>query len=119
MPPNPLLTVILIAGNRRERVQRSLGAVLAQDIADQIVVIGFAEEHVMVPEGWARESLRLHAKGYAAVTGFFVSGNSQYRWARIAFAITYGDYVLSNQIGETTDIPGDNTSFIRSKLLPF
>lgn len=166
MRPDPILTVTLIAGNRRERVQRALRSILAQDIADKIViivydradnpardlpelttpnvsyepvgrnttlgqlqkravlaaktdVIAFIEEHVAVPSGWARESLRLHAQGYAGVTGFFTAGNPQHRCARIIFAVTYGDYVLSKTSGETTDIPGDNSSFIRSKILQF
>ncbi len=118
-PAPPLLTVVLIAGNRRERVQRTLQSLLEQDIADQIVtmvydradqpardipelnrpnivyeavdrhstlgplqkratlaastdIIAFIEEHVVVPPGWAQESLRLHAEGYAGVTGVFV-----------------------------------------------
>ncbi len=39
MPAPPLLTVVLIAGNRRERAQRMLRSVLEQDIADQIVIL--------------------------------------------------------------------------------
>jgi Glycosyl transferase family 2 len=163
MPTIPVLTVVLIAGNCRERVQRVLQSVLEQDIADQIVImvydradqpardlpelnrsnivyevvdkgctqgplqkyatlaattdiIAFIEEHVVVPPGWARESLRRHAEGYAGVTGIFVAGNPHHRWARILFSITYGNYMLSSQAGETTEIPGDNSSFIRSKI---
>jgi glycosyltransferase involved in cell wall biosynthesis len=166
MPTNPLLTVVMIAGNRRERAQRMLRSVLEQDIADQIVImvydradqpgrdlpelnrsnivyevvgkewtlgplqkrailaastdiIAFIEEHVVVPPGWARETLRLHAEGYTGVTGIFIAGNPHYRWARILFSITYGNYMLSNQAGETRDIPGDNSSFIRSKILKY
>jgi glycosyltransferase involved in cell wall biosynthesis len=166
MPARPLLTVVLIAGNRRERVQRMLRSILEQDVADQIVVIvydradqpardlpeldrsniiyeavgrqstlgplqkratlaatteiiAFIEEHVVVPPGWARESLRLHAEGYAGVTGIFAPGNPQRHWARIIFSITYGSYMLSKEAGETVDLPGDNSSFVRSKLLPF
>jgi glycosyltransferase involved in cell wall biosynthesis len=166
MLANPLLTVILIAGNHRERVQRMLRSVLEQDIADQILiivydradrptrdlpeltgsnvvyeavdrratlgqlqkrgtlaattdVIAFIEEHVVVPPGWARESLRRHAQGYAAVTGSFVSGNPYRPWTRIMFSITYGSYMLSTEAGETTDLPGDNSTFLRSKLLKF
>jgi glycosyltransferase involved in cell wall biosynthesis len=166
MPAPPVLTVVLIAGNRRERVQRMLRSVLEQDIADQIVIIvydradrpardlpelnrsnivyeavdrqstlgplqkratlaattdiiAFIEEHVVVPPGWARESLRLHAEGYTGVTGIFVPGNPQHRWARIAFSITYGNYMLPKQAGETIDLPGDNSTFVRSKLLKF
>jgi hypothetical protein len=33
--------------------------------------------------------------------------------------MTYGQYVLSSEGGETTSIPADNASFIRSKLLKF
>jgi Glycosyl transferase family 2 len=160
------LTVVLIAGNRRERAQRMLRSVLEQDIADQIVVmvydradqpardlpeltlpniiyeavdkgstigqlraratlaaatdiIAFIEEHVVVPPGWARESLRRHAEGYAGVTGILASGNSRYRWARIIFSITYGNYMRPQQAGDTTQIPGPNSSFIRSKILKF
>ena len=166
MAKDPLLTVVSIAGARRERVQRMLRSILDQDIADQIViivydrtenpkrdlpelnrtnviyepvdmkstlgrlqkravltastdVIAFIEEHVVVPAGWARESLRLHGQGYAGVTGVFASGNPQHRFARIIFSITYGNWILSRQGGETTDIPGDNSTFIRSKLLKF
>ena len=39
MPTNPALTVVLIADNYRECAQRMLGSVLAQDIADQIVIL--------------------------------------------------------------------------------
>ena len=35
----PLLTVVLIAGNYRERAQRMLRSVLEQDIADQIIIM--------------------------------------------------------------------------------
>jgi hypothetical protein len=166
MPAPPLLTVILIAGNRREGVQRTLQSIFEQDIADQIVimvfdradqpardlpelnrsnvlyeavdrqstlgrlqkratlaastdVVAFIEEHVVVPSGWARESLRLHAEGYAGVSGVFVAGNPRFRAARILFSITYGRYNLSEQTGEATDIPGDNSTFIRSKILKY
>jgi hypothetical protein len=166
MPTTPVLTVVLIIGNRRERVPRMLRSILEQDIADQIVImvydradepardspelnrsnivyeavdrrwtlgplqkraalaattdiIAFTEEHVVVPPGWARESLRRHAEGYAGVTGIFAVGNPQYHWARILFSITYGNYMLPSQAGETTEIPGDNSSFIRSKILKY
>jgi hypothetical protein len=166
MPTTPVLTVVLIAGNRRERAQRMLRSVLEQDIADQIVImvydradqpardlpelnrsnivyeavdkewtlgplqkratlaastdiIAFIEEHVVVPPGWARESLQRHAQGYTGVTGIFTAGNPHYGWARILFSITYGSYMLSEQRGDTTDIPGDNSSFIRSKILKY
>lgn len=166
MASKPLLTVVFIAGNRRERVQRSLRGLLSQDIADQIVImlfdradkpsrdlpeltspnviyqavdrnttvgqlqkrgvvtassdcVAFIEEHVVVPPGWARETLRLHALGYAGVTGIFHSGNSQYSCSRILFSITYGEYILSKNAGETAHVPSHNSSFIRSKLLKF
>jgi hypothetical protein len=166
MPTTPVLTVVLIAGNRRERVQRMLRSVLDQDIADQIVImvydradqpardlpelnsssivyekvdrrstlgalqkravlaasthiVAFIEEHVAVPPGWASESLRRHAEGYAGVTGIFVQGNPRHRWARIIFSVTYGGNMLPKEAGETTDLPGDNSSFIRSKILKF
>ena len=80
-------------------------------------IIAFIEEHVTVPPGWARESLRRHAEGYAGVTGTFVAGNPQYRTARVIFAITYGSYTLPHEPGEATKMPGDNSSFVRSKLL--
>jgi hypothetical protein len=164
--PNPVLTVVFVAGNCRERVQRALRGLLSQDIADQIAiivydradqprrdlpeltspnvtyeavgknstlgqlqkrgllaattdVIAFIEEHVLVPPGWARESLRLHSEGYAGVTGFFLAGNPQHRWSRLTFSITYGDYALSRNVGVTTTIPGDNSSFIRNKVLHY
>lgn len=160
------LTVILIAGNNRQRAQRMLRSVLDQDVADQVVVIvydradrptrdlpeftlpnivyepvekhstyaqlqkrgllaastevvAFIEEHVVVPPGWARESLERHREGYAGVSGTFVSGNPQRRWARTVLLITYGSYAVSAQPGETINIPGDNSSFIRSKLLKY
>ena len=164
--PPPLLTVLLIAGNVRERAQRTLRSILDQDIASQIVVmfydraqrpardlpelnlpnvvyevvdprsnlgllqkravfatstevIAFIEEHVLVPPGWARESLRLHAEGYAGVSGIFTAGNPRYRFSRILFSITYGSYMVSEQGGATIDIPGDNSSFIRSRIAKF
>lgn len=163
---NPVLTVVFVAGNSRERAQRSLRSVLDQDGADRIVVhvydrayhpvrdlpefshpsvayepvdrqstlgqlqkrallnarteiIAFIEEHVCVPPGWARETLRLHALGYTGVTGIFVPGNAHHHWARIGFLMTYGEYVFPSEGGETTNIPADNASFIRSKLLKF
>lgn len=162
----PLLTVVLIAGNYRERTQRMLRSVLEQDIADQIIImvydradqpardlpelngpnivyeavgsrsrlgeiqkratlaastdiIAFIEEHVTVSPGWARESLRRHGEGYTGVTGIFAVGNPRHRWANILFSITYGSYMLSKEAGQTTEIPGDNSSFVRAKLLKF
>lgn len=82
-------------------------------------VLAFIEEHVSVPPGWARESLRRHAEGYAGVTGSFVAGNPRYRTANVLFSITYGNYCLPHQPGEATQMPGDNSSFIRSKLLKY
>lgn len=164
MESGPLITLILVAGNFRDRVQRSLRSVLSQDIADQIAIIvydradqpkrdlselnspqvfyeavandttlgqltkrgllaantdivGFIDEHVVLPAGWARESLRLHAQGYSGVCGFFVPGNPQHRCARLALAVTKGDYILPKQAGETTAIPGDNSTFVRTKVL--
>src|SRR5689334_11606093 len=123
MPPNPIFTITLIIGEKRERARRALKSVLAQDIADRILVnvfdrsrdpkvdfpeltapnvnyepvtlqttlgelqkravlgattefVGFLEEHVVAPPEWLSESLRLHAQGYAGVTGMFLSGNS-------------------------------------------
>lgn len=162
----PALTAVVIIGNNRKRVQRTLRSILEQDIADQIVImvfdradrpardlpeltqantiyepidndstpgrlqaratlaastdiIAFVEDHVVVPAGWARESLRRHREGYTGVTGTIDSGNPHHRWARIVFSITYGPYILSKEPGETTEIPGTNSSFIRSKLLRF
>lgn len=166
MPPNPIITVNLIIDEKRGRARRALRSILAQDIADQIVIyvydrssegsadfpeltapnviyehvgknttlgqlqkravlaattdcIGFLEEHVVAPPEWLRESLRLHDQGYAGVSGSFLSGNSQHPSARLAFALTYGDYVLPKATGETLAIPGDNSTFIRSKLLRY
>lgn len=82
-------------------------------------IIAFIEEHVTVPPGWARESLRLHAQGYTGVTGSFDAGNPRHRTARVIFSITYGSYLLPSGAGETTQMPGDNSSFIRSKLLKY
>jgi hypothetical protein len=82
-------------------------------------VIAFIEEHVAVPPGWARETLRRHAEGYAGVTGNFIAGNPQHRFSRILFSITYGTYILPQKSGETRQMPGDNSSFIRSKLLKY
>ncbi|MFL6514961.1 MAG: glycosyltransferase [Chthoniobacterales bacterium] len=162
----PLLTVVLIAGNYRDRVQRALRSILNQDTIDQVVVmvydrafeparnlpefehpkvtykaverhttlgqlqksavlttetefIAFLEEHVTVPPDWAREILRMHAKGYAGVTGIFVPGNAEYHWGRIGFFMTYGPYMFPTDDGESVNIPADNSSFIRSKLLRF
>lgn len=164
MSANPLLTVVVIAGNNRERTQRMLRSVLEQDIAEKIVirvfdradkparelpelnrsniayepvdkrttlgelraratrsasaeVIAFVEEHVVVPPGWARESLRRHNEGYAGVSGILAAGNPHHRWARIVFSVTYGSYTLPTRGGDATEIPGANSSFIRSKLL--
>lgn len=82
-------------------------------------IIAFIEEHVTVPPGWAQESLRRHAEGYTGVTGTFLGGNPRYRTARVIFAITYGSYTLPHEPGEATKMPGDNSSFIRSKLLKY
>jgi hypothetical protein len=166
MMKEPVLTVVLVTGNARERGQRALRSVLDQDGADQIVIfvydrayhpvrdlpefshpsviyeaadrqstlgqlqkqalfaakteiIAFIEEHVGLPPGWARETLRLHALGYTGVTGTFVPGNAHHHWARIGFLMTYGEYVFPSEGGETANIPADNASFIRSKLLKF
>ena len=166
IPPKPALTVVLIAGNNRERAQRMLRSVLEQDIAGQITIavfdradrpsrdlpeltranvvyepvdknstlgqlraratlaasteiIAFIEEHVVLPPGWARESLRRHTEGYAGVSGIFSAGNPQYRWARTVFFMTYGSYAVAKQAGETTDFSGGNSSFIRSKIVKF
>jgi hypothetical protein len=166
MPMSLLLTVVLIAGDRRERAQRILRSLLEQDVADQIVImvfdradlpsrdlpeltlpgiiyeavdkgsttgqlhtrgilaattdiIAFIEEHVVVPPGWARESLRRHADGYAGVTGMLTSGNSHHRAARIIFSITYGKYMRPQEAGDTSEIPGHNSTFVRSKILKF
>ena len=80
-------------------------------------LLAFIEEHVVVPPGWARETLQRHAEGYAGVTGNFVAGNPGRRFARILFSITYGTYILPQEAGPTQNMPGDNSSFIRSKLL--
>jgi glycosyltransferase involved in cell wall biosynthesis len=164
MQANPRLTVVLIAGNNRERAQRMLRSILEQDIAEEIVIavfdradrpsrdlpelkrsniiyeaadksttlgalraratraasteiIAFIEEHVVVPAGWARESLRRHDEGYAAVSGTFTAGNPHHRWARIVFSITYGSYALPTEGGEAAEIPGANSSFVPTKLL--
>jgi Glycosyl transferase family 2 len=166
MPSNSLLTVVLIAGNNRERAQRMLRSVLEQDIAEQIAiavfdradrpsrdlpeltqakvvyepadknstlgqlraratlaasteVIAFIEEHVVLPPGWARESLRRHTEGYTGVSGIFSAGNPQHRWARTVFSMTCGCYAVAKQAGETTDFSGGNSSFIRSKIAKF
>jgi glycosyltransferase involved in cell wall biosynthesis len=160
----PLLTVILIAGNYRDRVQRALRSILNQDMIDQLAVvvydrafepvrdlpefdhpnvaykaverdttlgqlqkqsvlatetefIAFIEEHVTIPPNWARECLSAHAEGYAGVTGIFVAGNGEYHWARIGFLMTYGAYMFPTKGGESVNIPADNSSFVRSKLL--
>jgi hypothetical protein len=82
-------------------------------------IIAFIEEHVTVPPGWARETLLRHAQGYAGVSGSFVAGNPGQHFARILFSITYGTYVLPQQSGETQHMPGDNSSFIRARLLRY
>ena len=80
-------------------------------------IVGFVEEHVAVPPNWARESLRLHAEGYAGVTGVFVPGNRQHRVSNLSFSITYGSYILPQTSGETNHIPADNSTLVRSKVL--
>jgi hypothetical protein len=82
-------------------------------------IIAFIEEHVTVPPGWARETLRRHSEGYAGVTGNFVAGNPQQRFSRILFSITYGAYILPQESGQTREMPGDNSSFVRAKLLRY
>jgi glycosyl transferase family 2 len=163
---NPAITVVLVVGNYRDRAQRVLRSVLAQDIADQILIlfydradrpardfselshpnvkyeavdrslslgelqkrgilaatseiVGLVEEHVAVPPNWARESLRLHAEGYAGVTGVFVPGNRQHRVSKLSFLITYGSYILPQTSGETNHIPADNSTLVRSKVLRY
>jgi len=166
MSAHPVITVVLIADNHRDRAQRMLRSILRQDIADDIAIfvydrayelgkdfpeldhpsvvyhpvsrkltlgqlqkratleaitdiIAFIEEHVTVPPGWARETLRRHSEGYVGVTGNFVAGNPQHRFSRILFSITYGAYILPQESGETREMPGDNSSFIRAKLLRY
>src|SRR4051812_22093990 len=166
MARDPVLTVILTAGNDRGRFQQTLRSILDQDIIEQILIviydrayqpvrdlpefdhpnvsyqpverhstlgqlqqqsvfsgktefIAFIEEHVLVPTNWARESLHAHSRGYAGATGVFIPGNPQYYWARIGFLITYGQYIFPRDDGESTNIPADNGSFVRSKLLKF
>jgi len=163
---NPAITVVLVVGNYRDRAQRVLRSVLAQDIANQILIlfydradrpardfselnhpnvkyeavdrnlslgelqkrgilaatseiVGLVEEHVAVPPNWARESLRLHAEGYAGVTGVFVPGNRQHRVSKLSFLITYGSYILPQTSGETNHIPADNSTLVRSKVLRY
>lgn len=82
-------------------------------------IVGLVEEHVAVPPNWARESLRLHAKGYAGVTGVFVSGNEQHRISRLSFLITYGSYILPQASGETNHIPADNSTLVRSRVFRY
>jgi hypothetical protein len=82
-------------------------------------IVGLIEEHVAVPPNWARESLRLHAKGYAGVTGVFVPGNEQHRVSKLSFLITYGSYILPQTSGETNHIPADNSTLVRSKVLRY
>jgi hypothetical protein len=82
-------------------------------------IVGFVEEHVIVAPNWARESLRLHAQGYAGVTGVFVSGNEQNRVSQLSFLITYGRYILPQTSGETNHIPADNSTLVRSKVLQY
>jgi hypothetical protein len=82
-------------------------------------IIAFIEEHVTVPPGWAREALLRHGEGYAGVTGNFIAGNPRHRLAGILFSITYGTYILPQKPGPTDSMPGDNGSFIRSKLLRY
>lgn len=159
-----MFTVVVVAGNNRERARRALQSILSQDTENRITVlvydrayepvrdlpefdypnvtyeavarestlgqlqkravltvdsevIAFIEEHVIVPPGWIRESLRAHAMGYTGVSGSFIPGNPAHHWARIGFQITYGDYMFSHESGETVNIPADNSSFIREKLL--
>lgn len=82
-------------------------------------IVGLIEEHVAVPSNWIRESLRLHAKGYAGVTGVFLSGNVHRHISRLSFMITYGGYILPQRSGETNHIPADNSTLVRSKVLRY
>jgi glycosyltransferase involved in cell wall biosynthesis len=82
-------------------------------------IVGLIEEHVAVPPNWLRESLRLHAKGYAGVTGVFLPGNEDHRISKLSFLITYGSYILPQTSGETNHIPADNSTLVRSKVLRY
>lgn len=162
----PVLTVVLVVADYRERGRRALRSILDQDIDKEFLVlfydraqqpardipelnhpsvryeavdrnitlgelqkrgvlaatteiVGLAEEHVTVPRNWARESLRLHAEGYAGVTGVFLPGNERHRISTISFHITYGAYILPQVSGETNHIPADNSTLVRSKLLRY
>jgi hypothetical protein len=80
-------------------------------------IVGLIEEHTAVPPNWLRESLRLHAEGYAGVTGVFLPGNAHRRASRLSFMVTYGAYILPQRSGETNHIPADNSTLVRSKVL--
>jgi hypothetical protein len=82
-------------------------------------IVGLIEEHVTVPPNWARESLRLHAEGYAGVTGVFAPGDEQHRASKLAYMITYGTYILPKTSGQMNHIPADNSTLVRAKVLRY
>lgn len=82
-------------------------------------IVGLIEEHAAVPRNWLRESLSLHAAGYAGVTGVFLPGNAHRCVSRLSFMITYGGYILPQQSGQTNHIPADNSTLVRSKVLRY
>jgi GT2 family glycosyltransferase len=79
-------------------------------------VVAIIEDHCIVPEDWAQETLRAHESGYVAVGGAVENGSAERITDWAAFFCEYSHAMSPITDGEADSIAGNNASYRRELL---
>jgi GT2 family glycosyltransferase len=79
-------------------------------------VVAIIEDHCIVPEDWAEETLKAHESGYAAVGGAVENGSVGRITDWAAFFCEYSHAMPPIHDGEADSIAGNNASYKRDML---
>lgn len=79
-------------------------------------VVAVLEDHVLVPEGWARTLLRAHEGGARAVGGIVINGATERLVDWAAWFCEYSQLIVPLQPGPATWLTGNNTAYERVLL---
>ena len=84
--------------------------------SDSVAVI---EDHVLVPEGWARQLLEAQARGERVVGGSVENGATERLVDWAAFLCEYSHLLPPLPEGPVETLPGNNTVYHRSVLVRY
>jgi len=82
-------------------------------------IVAFLEEHVLVRPGWAEAMLEAHAGGWAGVGPEVYNSAPGQGLSDLIYLTGFGEWVPPLKPGESSLIPGQNSTFKRDVLLGY